>query len=367
VTPPRPPVAPREVAIVVLNWRRADDSLACLESLAAAWLDGAPVLLVDNGSGDGSPERVRGRFPDVDVLELARNEGYAGGNNAGIRWALERGARAVLLLNNDARVAPDFLPPLLEVLNADPRAAAAASAVMRADSPEVLEVAYLDVYFGHGLVHRRGVNALPGEGFDKVRAVDVAVGCSLLLHADALAAVGPLDASYFAYHEEVDWCFRARRHGYRVYFQPYSRVYHGGSRSTATDATPTGRNPEGASQLPNAIPLSWNPVRTYLGARNAVRFVNKNGSLRQRLYYLASSAYAVPLELLAVAARREEQLMLGRWTYRRALALYWRGGLPRDLRRAHVEGRLEQLREHLRGLWDGFRNRPLPLERLGLR
>ncbi|MEO8601000.1 MAG: glycosyltransferase [bacterium] len=375
------------VTIIVLNWNRPDETIDCLESLQRADLRGARVMVVDNGSSDDSVARLRARYPDQHVLALPENRGYAGGNNAGIRAALDAGADAVLLLNNDAAVAPDFLPPLLWTMNSHARVAAVASAIVR-QGYETLDVAWLDIYFGHGLVHRRGVNALPGEGFSDRREVEVAVGCSLLLSGEALRAIGPFDDAYFAYHEEVDWCYRARQAGWQVHYQPYSRVIHGGSKSTAALAEPLQgeRAESSADQLPNALPLSWNPIRTYLGARNAVRFVRKHGGLRQRLYFVCSSLYAVPLELLAVVMRREEDLMLGLWTYRRALSLFafgpsgrvsaatllrtpWRLAvdLPRQIRAAHRAGQTAQLVEHCRGLWDGLRDRPLPLERLRLR
>jgi GT2 family glycosyltransferase len=394
--PAPPPLAGRDVWIVVLNWNRRDDTLACVESLTRACLDGASILVVDNGSTDGTVEAVRQRFPDVHVLALPRNEGFAGGNNAGMRRALESGAGAVLLLNNDTRVAPDFLQPLLEVLNTNPRAAAVSGAVLRADSPAVLDVAYLDIYFGHGLVHRRGVNALPGEGFDAVKPISAGIGCCLLMRASALRDVGLLDEAYFAYHEEVDWCFRVQRAGLQVVYQPYSRVWHHGSRSTAMLVREAARRrTHSRPQLPNALPLSWNPVRTYLGARNAVRFVRTHGGVVRKAYFVLSSLYAVPLELLAVVMAREEDLMLGLWNYRRALTLYCLERelptptaavtlghrlravarapkhllvtLPADIRAAHREGATAQLVEHVRGLWDGVRDRPLPLQRLGLR
>jgi GT2 family glycosyltransferase len=385
-------IRPEDVIIVVLNWNRRDDTLACLASLEAARFGGATALVVDNGSCDGSVEAVRERFPAVDALALDYNHGYAGGNNVGIRAALAKGAKAVLVLNNDTTVAPDFLGWLTYALNHDARAAAVSSAILRQDCPEVLDVAYLDVYFGHGLVHRRGVNALPGEGFDALKRVEAGVGTCLLLRAEALAAVGLFDETYFAYHEEVDWCFRARKLGWQIYFQPLSRVWHHGSRSTVSAARPPrddGR--PGRPQLGNPVPLSWNPVRSYLGARNAVRFVRTHATIPQRLYFCLSTSYAVPLALLAVVADREEELMLGLWTYRRALAalcvpdasgrrgvgavaraalrapraLLW--SLPRELRRAYRERRTAQIEEHLRGLRDGALGRPLPLVRLGLR
>ncbi len=385
-----------DVTIIVLNWNRRDDTLDCLDSLRRADLGGASILVVDNGSRDGSAAAVRTSHPEVDVLELPRNEGYAGGNNAGIRRALDAGAGAVLLLNNDTRVAPDFLSWLVNLLNMAPRAAAVSSAILRMDSPEVLYEAFLELYFGHGLVRRRGMNALPGEGYDEVRTIDAGAGCSLLMRGDALRRVGLLDDAFFAYHEEIDWCFRAHRQGYLVYYEPRSRVYHHGSRSTG-QRLKTPRHAAAGEALPNPLPVAWNPVRTYLGARNAVRFVRKNAGIEQRIGYLFSTLYAVPLEFLAAVMDREDDNAIGAWTYRRALGLYCfhRNGdpaaagrepdtgsravrlvaapvallwsLPRDACRAHRAGYTAQIEAHVRGLWDGLRNAALPLERLGLR
>jgi GT2 family glycosyltransferase len=387
-------IAAKDVTIVVLNWNRARETITCLESLAEAKLDGAAVLVVDNGSRDGSVETIRQRFPEQRILCLPENRGYSGGNNAGIEAALAGGAKGVLILNNDTRVAPDFLAPLLWILNGDVKAAAVSSAVLRPEYDDMLESAYLEVYWGHGIIRHFGVNALPGEGFSYRREVEVVVGCSVLLSADALKEIGPFDAAYFAYHEEVDWCFRARQAGYRIYWQPFSRVWHNKSTSTAAlGPTASGvRARETGPQLPATMPLTWNPVQTYLGARNAVRFIRRHASLRRKLYFLFSSLYGVPLEFLAAVMRQEQALKIGAWSYRKALSLYCADpdglddappvsgltklrrlpavlfrALPRDIRIARQEGRLAQIREHVRGLWDGLLDRPLPLERLGLR
>lgn len=389
-----PATRQEDVVIIVLNWRRPAETIRCLESLGRADLRGARTLVVDNGSGDGSVERIRERFPAQRILALPQNTGYAGGNNAGIAAALADGAGAVLLLNNDTEVAPDFLEPLLWTLNADRRIAAVSSAILRMDHRDLLDVAYLSLYWGHGIVRHHGVNKLPGEGFTESCEVDVAVGCSVLLSAAALREIGPLEEAYFAYHEEVDWCTRARQHGFRILFQPLSRVWHGGSKSTDDLASPLAATRAIATgpQLPMPIELSWNPVRTYLGARNTVRFVRRNGTLFHRAFFWLHSAYAVPLEALAAVMRQEPALKIGAWSYRRALQLYARGpvpptpgpppiglrellalprvlcwSLPRDVRIAYREGRLAQIVELLRGLRDGALNRPLPLARLGLR
>src|SRR2546427_12210458 len=137
----------KQVTIVVLNWSRGAETIACLESLAAADLGGAAILVVDNGSHDGSVAAIRARYPDLQIIALPENRGYAGGNNAGMRAALEAGAEAVLLLNNDTRVAPDFLPPLVDAMNSSPTSAAVASAVIRLDRPDMHDVAYSEVRF----------------------------------------------------------------------------------------------------------------------------------------------------------------------------------------------------------------------------
>jgi hypothetical protein len=392
-------LAPSDVTIIVLNWNNRDVTLECVESLRGAQLGGARILVVDNGSSDGSADALRERFPDVAQLVLQENRGYAGGNNAGVRAAFDAGARAVLLLNNDTRVAPEFLAPLLEVLNGCRDAAAVSSAIMRLDSPQVLQEAYFEVYWGFGLIRRRGVNALPGEGFDQVRAVDAAIGCSLLVRREALEHVGLLDDAYFAYHEEVEWCVRARKAGWRVFYQPYSLVYHHFSKSTDVKRPPPRKARRRAGELPNPIALQWNPVRTYLGARNAVRFIRRHASIPRSLYFWGTTLRAIPLELLAAVTEREEELSLGKLGYVRALAGYcWEQGggslvdlatrrptlrevwrtlrvapralwrdLPADVRRARAAGRLQQVDACIRGHVDGWHDRPLPLEELGLR
>ena len=400
--PTRAPLAPADVVILVLNWSNRVCTLECLESLERAQLDGARVLMVDNGSTDGSVEAVRARFPAFEVLALPENRGFAGGNNAGTAHALAQGAGAVLLLNNDTRVAPDFLGPLLEVLNFNPRAAAVSSAIMRLEAPEVLQEAFFEIYFGFGIIRRRGVNALPGEGFDRVQSVDAAIGCSLLVRGEAIREIGMLDETYFAYHEEVDWCYRAGKAGWLIFFQPYSRVWHHYSKSTDVSRPRSSRrwNRTRGAELPNTLAVAWNPVRTYLGARNSIRFIRAHAGIFRKAYFAASTLYNIPLEYLAVVLDREEELKLGLLTYRKALAWYCleetgappevlRGtrratlgqwaralvhaprilfrALPREIERARGEGLTAQVEACARGHWDGIRDRPVPLEELGLR
>ena len=190
----------------------------------------------------------------------------------------------------------------------------------------------------------------------------------------------------------------ARRRGWRLVFQPYSRVYHHFSKSTDV-ARPAPRQVRTRSEeLPNPIPLQWNPIRTYLGARNSIRFIRAHAGFLRRAYFYATTAYAIPLHALAATCEREDELALGLLSYRRILWGYCleRSGtpletlrrglpplraiaralcgaphallvdLPAELRRARASGRLAQVDACLRGHVDGFHDRPLPLEELGL-
>jgi len=388
----------RDVTIVVLNWNGWRDTLDCLESLEAADLQGASVLVVDNGSRDDSVARIREQRPAQEILALPENMGYAGGNNAGMRAALDAGAGAILLLNNDTRVAPDFLPPLLAVMRDSVRAGAVTSQILRLDRPELLDVAYLEVHFDErNVVQLQGVNRLPSEGYDARRRVYVVPGCSVLFRSEALREVGLFDEAYFAYHEDVDWCLRAAAGGWEVYYEPYSRVFHKGSRSTERffrkPARPVWRADR--AQLPHAEPMPFNPVRTYLGMRNTVRLLRRYAKPGHRVAFGLDLARQLPLETAAVVLGAESLFRLGRWSWRDVADAYLGVGVaadaagrqravgqlrrlaavplavgvrfPRDLISAARSGRLGEIAETLRGLRDGILNRPLPLTRLGLR
>src|SRR5579871_2335057 len=122
------------VAVVVLSWNGRDDTLACLASLAKADAPGLVTIVADNGSADGTAEAVAEQFPTVELIQNGANLGFAGGNNAGIRRALELGATHVLVLNNDTELDPGFLGALLDEARKRPDAGALCSKILFAGS-----------------------------------------------------------------------------------------------------------------------------------------------------------------------------------------------------------------------------------------
>jgi GT2 family glycosyltransferase len=214
------------VAVIVVNWNRQADTLRCLASLAAAGQPAADVFLVDNASTDGTVAAARAAFPGVRIIENERNLGFAAGNNVGIRLALTDGYPHLMLLNNDAVVAPDAIQRLLQPLLADSKVGVAGPAICYLAAPDRVWSA------GGAVDRRRGavtsehldvqVAALPDQSF----AADHVSGCCLLVRAAAIARAGLLDERFFMYYEETEWCLRIARHGYRIVVAPDARVWH---------------------------------------------------------------------------------------------------------------------------------------------
>ena len=226
------------VAAVVLSWNGREDTLACLRSLAEVTYPELDVIVVDNGSRDGSPDAVAAAFPDVQLIRLDRNTGFSGGVDTGIRAGIERGAEAVLLLNNDIVVEPGFLEPLVEALR--PGVAAVCSQILFADAPD--RIWYAGASFRprrghHGRNIGYGEPPLPADRHPY--EVDCACGGAMLIARSALEQVGLFDERLFAYREDLDWSLRARAEGLRILLVPASVVRHAVSSSSGGASSPT--------------------------------------------------------------------------------------------------------------------------------
>ena len=226
------------VTAVVLSWNGREDTLACLRSLEDATYASLSIVLVDNNSQDGSVEAVRNAHPDVRVIALAENRGFAGAVNVGARAALDDGAGHVLLLNNDTTVEPDFLEPLVDAASA-PDVGAACAQILHAEPP------HLVWYAGARYDPRRGHQGRH-TGYGEPRRppalapypTDRACGGAMLIPRRAAERVGLLDEELFAYAEDVEWSLRARAAGLSIVVVPSSVVYHSVSAASGGAASP---------------------------------------------------------------------------------------------------------------------------------
>ena len=226
--------------VVVLNWNGREDTLRCLRSLEPLRQRGAGVVCVDNGSSDGSAAAIRTAFPHVTLIDAGANLGYAGGNNLGLRHALERGARWVMLVNNDATVAPDVIEGLERAARARPRAGILAGKVYFADRQQTIWFAGQRVRTLLGYSGRpRGYGRPDGPDYRRIEHTGRAVGALMAISREAIETVGLLDEDLFAYVEDVDWALRVREAGFEVVFAPGARAWHAVSRSTGGAAVST--------------------------------------------------------------------------------------------------------------------------------
>jgi GT2 family glycosyltransferase len=225
---------------VVLSWNGREDTLSCLQALRAVEHVPLQIVCVDNGSSDGSQQAVRERFPEVCLIEAGVNLGYAGGNNLGIRHALEHGARWVILVNNDASVAADVVDGFEHALRARPRAGILAGKVFFADRPETIWFAGQRVGERLGYSGRpRGYGRADGPRYSHVATTGRAVGALMAISREAIDAVGLLAEDLFAYVEDVDWALRVRSAGMEIVFAPGARAWHRVSASTGGEAAST--------------------------------------------------------------------------------------------------------------------------------
>jgi GT2 family glycosyltransferase len=226
------------VIALVLNWNNLPDTLECVDSVLRSDYSNLSIWVVDNGSREDPSALLHERHPDLQVLRNPGNFGYGGGNNAGLRRALDAGAAYVLLLNNDVVVAPDCVQDLVAALEGDCRIGMATPRVFYYDRPS-------EIYWDGGVVDWESGD-VPHDSRDlPVEAGIVRSewlnGCSLLVRAATIRDIGLLDESYFLYFEDADWSVRAARRGWTNAVVLRARAWHKVHRSTGGLANPAVR------------------------------------------------------------------------------------------------------------------------------
>lgn len=226
------------VVVVILNWNNLPDTLECVESVLRSDYKHLAVLVVDNNSLEDPTTVLRDRYPSVCVLRTARNLGYGGGNNVGIRWAIDRGAVHVLLLNNDAIVSPDMVQRLVSAVDTDDRIGMVTPRVFYYDRPA-------EVYWDGGVIDWE-TGDTPHDSAslrveDGVIASEWLDGCALLARVATIHEIGLLDDRYFLYFEDAEWSVRASRQGWKTAVVTMAHAWHKVSRSTGGFANPAVR------------------------------------------------------------------------------------------------------------------------------
>jgi GT2 family glycosyltransferase len=211
----------RCVSVIILTWNGRAYLKECLDALAAQTFRDFETILVDNGSSDGSAEYVRDNFPWVRLLELPENTGFAEGNNRGL--ALAQGTY-IVALNNDTKVAPDFLQEMVQAVQSDGQIGMAAAKMMNYYAPRIIDCAGLKISL-NGLGYSIGIDEPDNGQYDHVDLFGPCGGAALYRRS-MLDEIGFFDPDFFAYYEDYDLAWRARLAGWKAVSASRALVYH---------------------------------------------------------------------------------------------------------------------------------------------
>lgn len=248
---------PLSVAVAIPCWNGRRWLDACLESVLGQTRPPDEVIVVDNGSTDGSPEHVRERFPAVRVLELGRNTGFAGAANAGLRAAE---AEAVALVNTDVRLEPDWLERACAALEAAPGAASVATKMLDLGDPSLVYDAG-DVLRRDGACEQRGRFERDDGRFDAPGEVFGACAGAALYRRAPVLELGGFEERFFLYLEDADLALRLRLAGWSCVYEP-AVAHHAGEGSGGPPERPVHAWAERNTLLlvARAFPWRWLPL-----------------------------------------------------------------------------------------------------------
>ena len=215
-----------DLVVVTVNYRLADDTLACIASLIEAGISEQQIIFVDNGSGDKSFEKVTSRYPALQAYSLPENLGFSGGYNFGIQQALKNPVGRIFLLNNDTIVESKAIRLL-----AESSWDIAIPKILFHDQPEIIWAAGCRWRRFPPSVLMNGYQKPDNPTYDRPGSLSYATGCALMIKRQVLVELGGFDPSFENYMEDYDFCFRAIETGFSMGYVSQSRILHKVSRT----------------------------------------------------------------------------------------------------------------------------------------
>ena len=254
-----------KIAIIIINWNTYHLTFNCLKSLEACTYKNKTVFFVDNGSKDGSGDKIALEFSEINYIKNNKNEGFTGANNKALKVILKQNFDYVLLLNNDTEVKPDFLSLMQASMDSDNNLAATQPLILDFPNKNTIWNAggSFNTFFGLSKTRCKGMTYKPNLKIETL--TEWISGCCILVKIAVVKEVGLLDNRFFAYFEDVDWSIRMTNLGYKLGVVPKSIIYHHSSGSTKRNNTTNEGN--------------LSPYAHYLNVRNHIYLIKKHNFL----------------------------------------------------------------------------------------
>lgn len=236
----KPTISP-SVAAIIIHWNQLELTRGTIESLLKTGYPQLSIILVDNGSTNGSGESVAREFPDIRLVRSEENLGYAGGANLGIIAAQKTDATYFFLLNNDVAFEAGIIDAMVAAMEStgSEKIGLCVPKIYFFEEPKKIWYAGGDVDLRSGLCRHLGYGQFDSPAYAEQRDCTFANGCAMFIRRDVLEIVGFFDTQYFHTGEDVDFSLRLLAKGYRIHFVPEARLWHkirasaGGNRNAS--------------------------------------------------------------------------------------------------------------------------------------
>lgn len=277
-----------KILIIILNWNGKKDTLECLSSIQKISYGNFETLIVDNGSTDGSAAAIKKQFPSVKIIETGQNLGYAEGNNVGMRYGMEQKADFLFILNNDTIVDEAILTRFIEGFKKEPQAGILGAKIYLYEQPDRLDHLggkWNKKTFSFDLIGYRQLDdsTLWGD----MQELDYVCGAGFMIRKEVILQIGMLEPQFFVYWEDSDFCFRARKAGFKVMTCPKAKLLH------KVSASFTGGKPH----------------TSYFFSRNRLLWIERNLSRKEKLrFFLPTLLYL--LNIYKIKTLKTLQLFL---------------------------------------------------------
>ena len=269
------------LSIILVNYKQVEQTIECVQSLEKSSLHDFNTIIVDNESTAESASELKAYCRKAVVLPCVNNLGFAGGNNVGIRYAIESGSDLILLLNNDTIVHENLLATLVDTIQSREKVGVVGAKIYYEDRRDLLWFAGGRLSVDKALATHRGIQEKDNGSFDTLEETDFVTGCCLMTRREVIERIGMLDAGFFLYYEDSDFCIRAKEAGYSVIYQPKAVLYHKVSHSTELDS----------------------PVYIYFNLRNKIFFLRKHSSPGMWIRHLPYLSYFYARQLVRLSLK----------------------------------------------------------------